>query len=284
MTSGALLLDQNKKEDLSTFYGKRMSRIAWPILFWSAFFLFWTFLKQLIKGNPLSAMELAEMLLSGKPYYHMWYLYMILGLYLFTPFFRKNIAHATDQELVFLVSFMFILAAVKSVYSKLYPEGGPDLFIFWFLSFIPYFIVGYMIRQTAARPSKLILFLIFVLSFLATAFGCYFVSLGSGLNAGLYFYDNLSITVIPMSISIMFLLKTWDAPLISENTNQKIASLTLGIYLIHPIILDVINYKTPGTMAFNPAISIPVIAIFIFVISLVGAWVIYQLPYLRRTI
>ena len=284
MTSGALLLDQNKKEDLSTFYGKRISRILWPILFWSAFFLFWTFLKGLIKGNPLSAMELLKILLSGKPYYHMWFLYMILGLYLFTPFFRKVIAHSTDRELIFLVIFMFMLAAIRSLYSKIYPEGGPDLFIFWFLSFIPYFVMGYLIRQTVSQPSKLVLFVIFGLSFLGTAFGCYLVGIRSGLNAGLYFYDNLSVTVIPMSVSIMFLLKTCEAPIFSESLTQKIASLTLGIYLIHPIILDVINYKTPGTMAFNPVVSIPVIAIFIFGLSLLGVWIIDQLPYIKRTI
>ena len=286
MISGALLLDQNKKEDLLTFYRKRLSRILWPILFWSIFFLLWAFLKGLIKEAPPSAISLAKILLSGKPYFHMWFLYMIFGLYLFTPFLRKIIAYSTDRELIFLVFLMFIIAATNSVYSKLYPDSGPGLFINWFLAYVPYFIMGHIVRQTVSIPSTLVLFVIFGFSFLATAFGCYFVSIRSDLNAGLYFYNYLSVTVIPMSVSIMFFLKTWETPIFSESITRKISSLTLGVYLIHPIILNVINYKALGlgAMAFHPVVSVPVIAFFVFATSLIGAWIIHQLPYIKRTI
>ncbi len=62
MVSGALLLDPHKKEALSTFYMKRLSRILIPILFWSAFFLLWTFVKGYIKGDAPTGMDLAKKL------------------------------------------------------------------------------------------------------------------------------------------------------------------------------------------------------------------------------
>lgn len=40
MISGALLLDPNKKEDLLTFYRKRLHRIFIPFLFWSVIYLY----------------------------------------------------------------------------------------------------------------------------------------------------------------------------------------------------------------------------------------------------
>ena len=90
MVSGALLLDPNKDEDLGTFYIKRASRILVPVLFWSAFFLLWA----IVKGNLASLADLSARLLSGKPHYHMWFLYMIVPLYLFAPFFRKIVANS----------------------------------------------------------------------------------------------------------------------------------------------------------------------------------------------
>lgn len=45
MVSGALLLDTSKQEGILTFYKKRLSKIFIPIIFWTAFYLFWFFLK-----------------------------------------------------------------------------------------------------------------------------------------------------------------------------------------------------------------------------------------------
>jgi len=283
MISGALLLDSNKKEGLLTFYRKRLSKVLLPILFWSFFFLCWTFLKGVLKGNEPTVVELLKKLLSGKPHYHMWFLYMLLSLYLFTPFFRKIVAHSTKEELIFLVVVLFVFAAVNSAYGKFY-SGGSKLFVNWFLSYTPYFFLGYLIRQDNTHPSKVTLLVIFTLSFVFTFLGCYFVGIKSDLTKGLYFYGYLSITVIPMSISIMFFLKKLTSPIFNKDFTKKLSILTLGIYLVHPIILELINYKGFGAMLFNPMISIPAIATFVFVTSLVWAWVIYQVPYLRRTI
>jgi surface polysaccharide O-acyltransferase-like enzyme len=284
MISGALLLDPLKKEGLSTFYQKRLSRLLVPLSFWSAFFLLWEFLKGIVRGNKVSSSELLEKLLSGEPYYHMWFLYMILGLYVFVPFLRKLVEHLTIQELKLLVLFMFVVAGTNSIFRAIYSEDGHNLFINRFLAYLPYFITGYIIRHTKNQPSKLSLFAVFSLSFLATFLGCYFFSIKISPNVGLYFRDYLSITVIPMSISVMYLLKTWESPIISESITKKLALLTFGVYLIHPIILEAINYKGLGARSFNPAFSVPTVAFFVFMAALAGAWLIHQIPYLRRVI
>ena len=119
MISGALLLDPHKNESLLIFYKKRLSKILLPILFWSVFYLSWASLKNILHGNEPTALELIKKLLSGRPYYHMWFLYMILSLYLFTPFFRKIISHSTRKEIILLVFIMFLFAGVNYIYRKL---------------------------------------------------------------------------------------------------------------------------------------------------------------------
>jgi surface polysaccharide O-acyltransferase-like enzyme len=283
MISGALLLDPDKKESLTTFYRKRLSRILVPILFWSVFFLLWAMVKGTIKGDAPSWVELSRRLISARPYYHMWFLYMITILYLFTPFFRKMIANSTQSEITIFIMFTFFLAALNAIDASFFP-GSSRLFTNWFLSYIPYFFLGYLIRIDNRNFSKNILWAVFLLSSCLTAVGCYIAAVNKGLDAGLYFHGYLSITVIAMSISVMYLFKSLGKPIISEKFTRTLSLLTLGIYFTHPIILETLVYLRLSPSNFCLAISIPVIAIIVFGFSLIGSWVIYQVPYLRRVI
>lgn len=280
MISGALLLDPNKKEDLKTFYLKRLSRILIPILIWSAFFLFWASLKGAMKGEPLGMLDLARIIMSGKPYYHMWFLYMVVFLYLFTPFFRKVISNSSRFEIAILVITTLLIAALNTLAQR----GESKLFITWFLSYIPYFFLGYFVRFSAIDYSKPILGALFLLSVLLTSFGCYFLARNNGLDAGMYFYSYLSITVIPMSVSVMYLLKKWTKPIGNERLTELLASLTLGVYLIHPVFLDAIQHAWHVPQTVNPAISVPLISTVVFSLSLGAAWVISKIPYIKKAI
>jgi surface polysaccharide O-acyltransferase-like enzyme len=279
MISGAVLLDPRKKEDLKTFYIKRLSKIFIPILFWSLFFLLWAMLKGFIKAEPLSLAYLVRKLISGKPHYHMWFLYMIIPLYLFTPFFRKILVNSTRSEITTLVIIAMFLSVLSGIGNKESP-----LFTNWFLSYIPFFFLGYLIRSDERNLSKLILWGVFIVSFTLTAVGCYVVASRKGLDAGLYFYNYTGITVVPMSVSVMYLLKSWTLPIGNVALTRKLSLLTLGVYLIHPVILETIQYLGYGPFIFYPAISIPLIAIVVFCLSLIGAWLIYKTPYLSHVI
>jgi len=282
MVSGALLLDPKKQEGLLDFYIKRLSRILVPILAWSIFFIAWTFFKSSLKGDELTSIELLKRLISGKPYYHMWFLYMILGLYLFTPFFRKIVKYSSIRELIFLIVITLIMSALNYAYGK-FSSGGEKLFINWFLLYIPFFFLGYFIRQDN-NHSKIILWSIFIISVILTFIGCYIVSINTNLNNGLYFYGYLSVTVIPMSVSFMYILKAWNKPMINSRFTKNISTLTLGTYLIHPIILEVINYKQYGAMSLHPIISIPVTTCIVFIVSTGVVKIIHVIPFFKRVI
>jgi len=283
MMSGALLLDPTKKEDLKTFYIKRLSRILIPLLFWSAFFLFLSFIKGEIKGESIGILDLVKRLVSGKPYTHMWFLFMIVFLYLFTPFFRKVISESSRHEIIFLILITFLIATINALAQSTI-IGESKLFINWFLSFIPYFFLGYYIRFNNIKFTKSTLVFILLISVTLTAYGFYFFAVNSISPVGVYFYNYLSITVIPMSFSVMYLLKSWTKPIKSKMITKKIASLTFGVYLIHPIFLEGIRYTWPKYQTFNPSITIPLISIFIFILSLGSAQLISKIPYLRKTI
>ncbi|MEM9805350.1 MAG: acyltransferase family protein [Cyanobacteria bacterium P01_D01_bin.56] len=282
MISGALLLSPDKKENTATFYKKRVARLFIPISTWSLIFLAWRFIKGTLKGDPPSLTELLVKLLSGNPYEHLWFLFMILGLYLFTPFFRKIIATTTDKELNFSIIATFALAAINHIYRSA-TGNDSEFFINWFLLYIPFFLLGHRIRNSAFQPNRLALLGIFIVSVTMTAVGCFVTAVHNNLNLGIYFDGYLSLTVIPMSVSMMYLLKSWNTPIVNKTLTKKLSLFTLGIYLIHLFFLEALIRLGYATK-FHPIISVPSVTVIVFIIALAGTWLLSHIPYLKKSI
>ena len=146
MISGALLLAPGKTEGAGTFYRKRAARVLVPLLFWSAFYLLWVFIKGSLKGNPPGAAALLHRIAIGEPYYHLWFLYMLVPLYLVTPLLCQIVARTTRKQLTWLVALAFVLAALNAIDARLSPRSG-TFFPAWFLSYVPYFLLGHQIGR-----------------------------------------------------------------------------------------------------------------------------------------
>ena len=283
MISGSLLLDPKKNEPIKTFYTKRISKILIPLIFWSLFYLFWVSLKDIADGQQLSFADLSKKLASGKPYYHMWYLYMIISLYLFTPFFRKLVSNSSRSEIIIFVSLTLFLSAINTVNKSIFPSEN-SLFLYWFLSYIPYFFLGHLIREDEKNYSTKFLWSAFSITSVLTAIGYYLTAVNRDLESGLYFHDYLSVTVIPMSVSVMYLLKLWGKPIINVGITKKLSVLTLGIYLIHPLFLEMFSSLGYATHYFNPIWSVPITTVLVSALSLLAAYIISSIRYLDRVI
>jgi len=283
MISGALLLSEAKTESIFIFYKKRILRLLTPILFWSLFFTIWTYFQGFIQKNPPSILFLVQNLLLGNPYYHMWFLYMITGLYLVTPFLRVFVRQAMTNDIISFAIALFWIASINALYRGLI-DNDNILFINWFLMYLPYFITGHLITKINLIISTKVLGLFFFGCVMATALGCFFVSNFASLAKGLYFYDYLSITVIPMSLSVIILFQKMNNPIVNRQLTKEIANLSLGIYLIHPIVIESLNYCGISVLKFNSLISIPAVSCLVFVISAMITWFISKNTYLNKTI
>jgi hypothetical protein len=94
MLSGALLLQPSKIEPLHVFLKKRWARIGLPFLFWGAAYFAWDYFS---KHITFTSSFIIQGVLSG-PYFHFWYLYMLIGLYIFTPVLRVVVAHVSTSD------------------------------------------------------------------------------------------------------------------------------------------------------------------------------------------
>jgi len=178
---------------------------------------------------------------------------------------------------------MFAMALITIAIDRLYLKGS-TLFINWYLPFLPYYLAGYLIGKSNVGPYKCINMISVVILSLLTAAGCYMLSKKCGIQQGLYFYNYLSITVIPASLSIFMILKEFNMPIIRKIA-KEIAPLTLGIYIIHIIFIEMLRFIAGFTpLKFTPFISIPASALIVFLLSVITCRILISIPSLKRVI
>ena len=99
MVSGALLLSRSSDLQPLEFYRRRMGRLFAPLMFWSLFYL----LLSSYENGGFDPNLVANSILQGQPYYHLWYLYMVVGLYLVTPLISQFVLTSSEHLLNILI-------------------------------------------------------------------------------------------------------------------------------------------------------------------------------------
>src|SRR5690606_14500281 len=97
--SGALLLQ--KDEDTGIFYKKRLLKIIPPFAFWTVVYLVYYFIRYIdfeYVGFP-QVINIVLIRLKSGSNAHLWYLYMLIGLYLAIPFLRKMVRNCSKKEI-----------------------------------------------------------------------------------------------------------------------------------------------------------------------------------------
>lgn len=283
MISGKLLLDPSKEESFSEFYRKKARRILIPLVFWTIFYLAWQVARGFSLGEPVPPSVLLEQLISGTPYYHMWFMYMILGIYIFTPFIRKLLHVLSERELLWLCVLLLSFSCLHTLANDLYFKTQ-ELASNLFLSYLGYFLAGHLLGDRAKNKPEGELIILALASIAATAAGVYLLHQYFEPQAARYFYDLRSISVVPMSISIYLLLQSLGKPILPGRLVEKISSQSLGIYLIHPVFINIIGFLGFQAWILDPLGSILLISLLVLALSYLAVKLIQKIPYLRRVI
>lgn len=131
------------------FYMKRYKSIGVPTLIFSGLYTVYNFFVEIfLKDSGSTADFLGPIckLLVGEPYYHMWYLFMLLGVYALVSVVLRVKADVGEELFARLAVAFFIVAC---------PSGwtiAGTLFkwnIGYSFCFLGYFMIGYIIRKWA---------------------------------------------------------------------------------------------------------------------------------------
>lgn len=285
MISGVFFLDPAKPQPLKKLFGKKNPHILTIIIFWGFVYAALHHLPQTL--NLASLWKFFQTWILG--YYHMWFLYMILGLYLVTPILRC-ITASKQGTLYFL-----LLAGTLNCVLPYLPDWGPFNLIGTFagkmefnipLGYSFYFVLGYWL-QSEDIPKKIRIAL-YSLGGVATA-GTILLTTLLSIDAGstdTSFYDNFSPTVCLASIAIFVAFKHLRAPKDSAAFKKKaiavLSKSTLGVYMIHMIVLDGLSDIGLSCFSFNPALAVPATAIAAVALSYAIAVIMTKIPLFNR--
>ena len=293
MLSGALLLPQ--VESYRDFFRKRLQRILIPFIAWTVFYLLW---RKYFYEPQMGLQEVVRRAANGEVHFHLWFLYLITGLYLLVPFLRVFTAHATRRDLFYFLGLCFLIASLVPFLERL--DG---LFFHTGLRFqIPleaaqgftgYFLLGFVLMKES-KPSFLTgAAFLWLAAFLICFFGSGWVAFHGNQFPAL-FYDNLAPTVVCYAASFFVIVKETVPRLetrMNEGVKRSVLSLSaasFGIYLIHPVFIDLFDHGRLGFVLKpamgNPVWSIPVTAFAVYLCSYLAVLALRKIPLLRTTV
>ena len=266
MMSGSLLLDVKKLISLKKLYGKYISRML-IVLF--TFGVAFSWLEIVFDEKIVSILQIPHALLSvlsGNTWAHMWYIYCLIGLYVFLPMYKIIVDIASDEQLEYILFVLFVFESVF-VLTKMF---GIDLgfschvntiYPFWFL------MGGAWNRGMFKRGFKLNL-LVFVISSAVLIISSVLWTTVNLPIGCLFGYD--SPIVVAQSVALFSMFNALKIGPRLSVILLKIADKSFGIYLIHMFFVNVI-FKL---IKFNPLLTYPILSgVVLVLINLVISYI-----------
>jgi len=292
MISGALFLAPSYEVTVKKFYTRKIPRIVFLYFFWLLFYNVVNFLENGTVWNFTNVKKqiVLESLL-GKGMYHMWYLPMLAVLYLLTPFLKSFAADRKKCMLFCALGFGYSIllpTALKfefpyrTIVESLYNQFDCS----FFGGYVTYYVLGHALHEYVPKLSaqkKAALGLGGVIAMGIEIAVCNAWSVKTGIMSTIL-NTPFSVTAFIGAAAIFLLLRDGVSGRKQEELSGKLAGLTLGIYLIHPLFLRIYGWLG-GTTLFAPAaIAVPLIIVLIILISGAAVYALSKIPVVKKIV
>jgi len=309
MISGIFFLDPNKGISLSKLYKKYILRLVKSLFFWN--FFYGTVNRYLVNSfyntHPSTSKIISDFFyyfLFGE--FHLWYLYMCIGLYIVTPLLRlitKNkmmmnyfliLGIMITQIIPFLLVFTYHFIPIEDNIIS-----GISVFVNKFMIFIiggytTYYVLGFYLSKVDIKNETLLYYIygLGVISLIGTAVLKFISSNEYNENVNQYGeYNSFNVSV--SGIFIFILHKHTINKVLSKFLQNKkfktalltISNLSFGCYLIHVFYFDIFFSRLKFySYTFNTYFFPPIYAFCICVLSYLTAFIIKKIPFLNQFI
>ena len=291
MLSGAFLIEKMTNSTPLHFYQRRFERVLVPFIAWSVIYLLW---RIYFNNENLAITSFFKLFFQEPLYYHLWYLYVLVELYLFTPVIAAYVKNADLKNVIYFLILWFVFSSIVPLIEAVYKVS------IWFslsssysaFQYVGYFILGYILRNTVLKGSLLVLsFFALLFSFFVTA---YLTTLFTWRNDGQFidlFYEYFSFNVFLMAMCIYLIAKSIRLPVFLTNFENRfhltetIAACVPGIYFIHAIVIGILKRNYLGFHVSDitsfTAIGLPLFSLMVFVGSFLIVSLLKQMPVIK---
>lgn len=230
----------------SVFIEKKIKRIMVPYLIW---------------GTIVCLIQQCDFYYLFFGISHLWYL-----LFLFEAFISFYLINKIPNKCKIIV-FALLFVTCLLIYKK---NNTPILCIGYYIRYMPYFIIGYYlyhiirkiksIKCIYAFSIAMVFLMLFIIEFLN--------------NSNKFILAALSLIVI---ISILIILRQKEKILPFKRYILKLNKYTMGVYIIHHIIIQEINYSTIGRLYMEYYVLYPILLFILsFVFSLMLTYILQK--------
>lgn len=279
MLSGFLLL--NRSESTVSFgVARRIMRVLIPLFFWSFTYQLYSL------GKQFSVVQTIAGIAQGPIMYHLWFVYMLIGIYLILPILRLiSSALIKDSNLALYCFLMWFLINSSAVYFPLPILNHLKLSSFF--AWPGYFILGYYLAYSAL-PKKIprkILALAYLIASLSTCILTYILNSNSHKPIETA-YECLSPNLIIASIAIFLWFRKIKIPHTLAKYFAYASPLMFPVYLMHILVIEILKNGSIGisisSYSVHPAIGIIFLASSTFLISLTLAAISRIIPFSQK--
>lgn len=277
MVSGALLLPRIEW-NTATFLRRRALKLVPAMLFWSLAYDTWKVLTQDAGFSVAGWLGHIVNGLNAPAYPHLWFLWLIAGLYLLAPLLQPFAAHASRTTHVFVAALWFAATAVVPGLAR-WAHVTVGIYTQPIVGYVGYFVVGASLhRFVPARLPRIAVALLaatFAAAAAWTAIATDHLSVATR-RLDEQFMDPLSPSVIPMALSAFLLARHWAANSSATGRGRAVllavGSSSFGIYLLHPLFIDLADAAglSLDPLLAHPAGYLPALAAAVFAASLLA--------------
>ncbi len=283
MISGTLFLGRDLS--IEVILKKYVLRIAIA-------FAFWSFLYAVTFVRSEGVLTMVGTFVKG--YSHLWFLYMIVGLYIITPILHKVVEDDRTLGLfmglgllcyILIPDFLDVVGLVLPKANDYLVPAFNNLGITICTGYVFYYCLGYYLSQD--KLSEICCNVIIILG--AVIFILQAVLFVSGVKfAGVYageILNGFEGSNALKAAGLFLLCKRVDEKKQGEEKGfiKEMGALSFGAYLIHQMVITLANrWFGINTLMMAPEFSVPVIVLMAFVISYSLTWLIRRSGFVRK--
>ena len=297
MITGALLLSPERALPVRKICGKYLLRIVLALV--SASFIY-RFFSLAMDGEALTAKVFGEVLIrivTGEGWAHLWYLYVLAGLYLLLPFYRMITRAAAEREIRLL---LFVYGLFVSVFPLMQLAGIRIAFSIPVVSIYPFYLfAGYAFSRGIVRipkPAAILGIAAAAVLLVLSVFGN-----GDGRFSVVLSYSSVPVVLQACAVFSLFAGqpdKSRDASPETADTSGsgrpgrrgrlervlwEADRCCFGIYLVHMVFLRLfLRYFGWDPYAAHPVLSMAGIAVLVFLLSFLVSLILKRIPGIRR--
>ena len=279
MLSGAFLLEKDPEPK------KLLLRTLRLFLLWLVFALLYAVRRD---GFWLWKMPTYWLSEATDDHYHLWFLRTMVCLYLISPALRALVVWKDGKWVPWLLGVFLVFGVLRASFDFPLRQGetwirAKKLFIPELCGYSGYFMLGWYLKTKVPalkRGQKWLCALVYLLAWALIALGTRGYSLALGVNdERLYEYTHLPVFLEAVCLFLLF-RDGKDTP--ARGFIAGAAPLTLGVYLLHPLLIDQLRGFGLDPASMPAAARIPLTVAAAALGAGLVTWLLRRIPFVRK--